>query len=437
MKIISSIRDNYRNNPKANQVIRLFSVTLITIPIGIVTSIFLTRFLGPEKYGDYNFIASIFNFAIIFFTFGFFQASNRTLVLNHNKERAREYYGATLIILGGLFIIMSIFLYLYGIFDENLKEKGLQKLFLLIIPVSSIFLLMRYFETLFQADNRIKLLAQSRLMPKIIFGLATLVLFFFFKDVPMNKLGTLWVIFFCTQALAYLYIILKIKMSFKNFKKRTKEIWMFNKTFGLNVYLGSLFAVGFSTLTQVFIGYFGTDNSGVGFYSLALVFSMPLSFIPNTIATTHYKEFSQSKKVPKNLLLITLGLSGAALIAVWLLVPPFVSIFYGEEYAAVSSISYIVSFGVILYGMGDFFNRFLGANGQGKALRNSSFFVGAGLLIASLLLIPKWGEYGAAYAKLIAGAVYLIIIIYHYFKFINSNRKLKPLVPVEHDNLID
>ena len=279
---------------------------------------------------------------------------------------------------------------------------------------------MRYFETLFQADNRIKLLAQSRLMPKVIFGVATLILFLFFKDIPMDKLGTLWVIFFCTQALAYLYIIFKINISFKNFKKRSKEIWMYNKTFGLNVYLGSLFAVGFSTLTQVFIGYFGTDNSGVGFYSLALVLSMPLAFIPNTIATTHYKEFSQSNEIPKKLLLITLGLSGVALLAIWMLVPPFVLLFYGEEYVSVIKINFIVSFGVILYGMGDFFNRFLGANGQGKALRNSSFFVGAGLLMASLLLIPKWGEYGAAYAKLIAGAVYLMIIIYHYYRFKNS-----------------
>jgi|SRR5690554_396709 len=244
MKIISSLWNNYKNNPKANQVIRLFSVTLITIPIGIVTSIFLTRFLGPEKYGDYNFITSIFSFAIIIFTFGFFQASNRTLVLNHNKERAREYYGTTLIILGALFIFMSIFLYLYGVFDVNLKQKGLQKLFFLTIPISSIFLLMRYFETLFQADNRIKLLAQSRLIPKVLFGLSTLLLYLLFKDYPMNKLEVLWGIFFTTQGLAYLYILLKIKISFKNFKKRIKEIWMFNKTFGLNVYLGSLLAVG-------------------------------------------------------------------------------------------------------------------------------------------------------------------------------------------------
>lgn len=422
MLVLSSLIRSYKNNPKANQVIRLFSVTIVTIPIGIVTSIFLTRFLGAEKYGDYSFIIGIFNFAIVLFTFGFFQAGNRALVLNHNPARAREYYGATLIILGGIFIIMSFFLYLYGLFDENLKEKSLQTLFLLTIPISSVFLLVRYFETLFQADNRIKLLAQSRLIPKVVFGIASLILFLLFKDAEIDKLKSLWLVFFCTQISVYLYIINNIKISFQNFKKRFNEIWMYNKTFGLNVYLGTLFAVGFGYLTQVLISYFGVDNSGVGFYALALTLSMPLSFIPNTIATTHYKEFSQIKSIPKKLMLITIGFSITALLAIWILVPPFVNILYGNSYAPVIKINFIVSLGVVLYGMGDFFNRFLGANGQGKALRNSAFLVGGGLLIASLLLIPKWGEYGAAYAKLFAGGLYLLIIIYHYLKFTNSKK---------------
>jgi len=33
-----------------------------------------------------------------------------------------------------------------------------------------------------------------------------------------------------------------------------------------------------------------------------------------------------------------------------------------------------MSFGVAAHGFADFFNRYLGANGQGKFLRNSAFF---------------------------------------------------------------
>src|SRR5690606_24318188 len=101
--------------------------------------------------------------------------------------------------------------------DDNLKEKEIQKMFLLTIPVSSIFLLMKYFETLFQADNQIKLLSQSRLIPKVVFAFATLGLCFFFQSTSMDKLGLVWIIFFCTQILVYIFIIYQTKISINNF----------------------------------------------------------------------------------------------------------------------------------------------------------------------------------------------------------------------------
>ena len=152
---------------------------------------------------------------------------------------------------------------------------------------------------------------------------------------------------------------------------------------------------------------------------------MPLAFIPNTIATTHYKEFSTIKVVPKKLLLITLAFSITALIGLWIIIPPFVHFFYGIEFESVILLNFIVSIGVAAHGFGDFFNRYLGANGQGKALRNSSFYVGISMMLFNLLFIPKWGEKGAAYAKLITGFVYLVSILVYYFRFINNNKLKK------------
>lgn len=416
MKLNTIIRQ-FNKNSRTKQVTGLLAVNLITIPIGIIVSIFLTRFLGVEDYGNYQFIYSVFGFSITLLTFGFLQSGNRAMVLNHNPLRAKQYYGTTILLLAVIFILMSIVLFVYGLNDENLKSKGIQSIFLLAIPIGFIFLLMRYFETLLQADNQIKLLAQSRLIPKVVFGISVVVIYFFYRSTEYEKLKLILLFFFITQLLVYLYIILKLKVSFKHYNKRLKEIWLYNKNFGFNVYLGSLFALGFSSLSQILIGYFGTDNSGVGFFSLAIAFSMPLSIIPNTIATTHYKDFSKSNSVPVKLILITVGLSIFALLVVWILVPPFVNNFYGEEYRPVIQINFIVSIGVILYGFGDFFNRFLGANGQGKALRNTAFFVGGSLMLSSVLLIPRYGEYGAAYAKLIAGSIYVSTILYYYLKF--------------------
>ncbi len=420
MSMIKRLQLQYKSNPRIKQVLALFSVNVIAIPIGIITSIVITRYLGAQGYGDFRFIHSIFSIAVIIFSFGFFQAGNRALVLNTDKQKAKEYYGTELVVTGGIFVIMSVFLILYALLDNNIQEKQLDKFFLYLIPFGWVFLVSRFFETLFQADNRIKMLSQIRLYPTVGFLASATIIYFIFMEMQMNKLAIIWIFNLATQVIVYLFILFKLQVSFQNIRIRFLEIWNFNKSYGFNVYLGSLFAIGFASLTELLISYFGVDNSGLGFYSLALTFTMPLSLIPNTIATTHYKDFSVAKQVPKKLLSITIGLSLLALVALWVIVGPFVRIFYGVEFENVILLNFIMSFGVAAHGFADFFNRYLGANGQGKVLRNSAFFVGTSTLVFSLLLIPKLGEFGAAYTKLISGFVYLVVIIWYYFKFIKK-----------------
>lgn len=419
--MIKLILEKFKTNPRSKQVVGLFSANLLGIPIGILTSIVITRYLGSEGYGDYKFIISIFNFAIIIFSFGFFQAGNRALVLNDDKKNAKEYYGAVLAIMGGLFIIISIFLFFYALFDNNIQEKQLGNLLFCLIPFSWVLLLSRYFESLFQADNRIRMLAQIRVYPQIGFLITAVFVYFIFIDKGFKRLEIIFTFYLATQIIIYLFILHKLQISFKNFKIRLIEIWRFNKSFGLNMYIGTIFSLGFAGLTEILISYFGINNSGVGFYSLALTFAMPLTYIPNTIATTHYKDFCTSKKIPKKLFLITLSLSIVSLLGLWVIIGPFIHNFYGSEFENVIQLNFIVSIGVILHGFADFFNSFLSANGQGKKLRNSLIIYGISILIFNLILIPKLGASGAAYSKLITSIIYLIIIVKNYTKYKKEN----------------
>ena len=180
--MIKLILEKYKSIPRSKQIVGLFSANLIGIPLGVVTSIILTRYLGSQGYGDYKFILSIFNFAIIMCTFGFFHAGNRVLVLNNDKIKAREYYGAVFLILGGLFVVTSIFLTFYALFDYNIKEKQLSTILLYLIPFSWVLLLLKYFEALFQADNQIRMLAKIRVYPQLFFLITAAFIFFIFID---------------------------------------------------------------------------------------------------------------------------------------------------------------------------------------------------------------------------------------------------------------
>ncbi len=416
--MIKKLSQLYLNYPRLRQVISLFAVNIVIIPLSIISNIFITRFLGPEAFGDFKFIFYILNLGVVIFTFGFFQAGNRALVLNSHPENNRQYYGSMLLILGGLFVVLSVSLLIYAMVDHNISEKGLRSVLIWIIPFSWIFLLMNYFEVLFQADNKISLLAKSRLYPKIIFFIVILILYLAFKNYRWNRLNIIWILFLATHIIGFLYIIYKVNPSFKNVKKRVGEIWFFNKTYGFNVYSGTLFNVALSSLSGLLISYFGINNAGVGYYALAITITEPLSFIPNVIATTHYKDFSTKFSVAKRLLLITIGVSASALLLCWVLVGPFIRIFYGPEFKSVVPLTYIVSIGIILNGFGDFFNRFLGAHGQGKALRNSAVIVGLVILVCNFTLIPHFGETGAAYTRAVSGLIYFISMLWFYRRLV-------------------
>ena len=179
----------------------------------------------------------------------------------------------------------------------------------------------------------------------------------------------------------------------------------------------------FTTLKRLFlvtfyilISYFGIDNQGVGFYSLSLMLSSPLAIIPSTIATIQYREYAYRTSISTKSIIITLILSVVAMFAIWLFVPIFIDYFYTSEFAVVSQYNRIVSLGVLLYGMADFINRFIGAQGRGKLLRNSSFAVGISVLVFNLALIPHFGAWGAVWSKLIVGTIYLSLMIYCYLK---------------------
>lgn len=409
-------KDYVRTNKKFRQVSLLYSVNIVSIPLSIFTSIVLTRFLGPIGYGDYAFLNQIFNFAMIVFTFGFFQAANRALVLNNDKEKAREYFGAALVVLLLLFIFMVSVLLIYGIFDANIASKGVKQTFFIILPFSWLFLLKRYFETLFQADNKIKELAATRLLPVLGFFLTALIVYLLLQDYSGNKVQLIWVLYLSVFVISYLLILKKIKVSFRNLKKRLGALWSYNKSFGFDVYTGSIFAVGFSALTGVLISYFSIDNSGVGFYGLALTFASPLMLVPNVIATTHYKDFASKNEIPRKLMIATIGLSLLSLVFILLVVPLFIKHFYGPQFLPVIRLNMIVSIGVIFHGLADFINRFLGAHGKGKILRNSSFIIGGMLMTLNLTLVPLYGETGAVITKVFTGAIYFGLMIFFYRK---------------------
>ena len=279
------------------------------------------------------------------------------------------------------------------------------------------------FEYLFQGDNKIYDLAVFRQLPPILYVLSLLVL---------NYTGILTVISATTAELltfAAVVLILSIKMKpkFIKIKEHIKIIFNENKKYGLHVYTGSLIGVASTHFGPIVLSYFSETNIDVGYYSLALVVTIPLIMIPNIVGTTMFKEFANRKSIPLKATKATIGMSALSYVGYLLLAKPMVLILYSEKYIDAVPLIYIVALGQIFHGFGNYYNRFLGAHGQGKILRNGAMFVGVANILGFMFLIPAIGAYGAALTKLFSGFIFTLSL-YIYYRIYISKIKDKEVI---------
>ncbi len=411
---ISGLRANLR----VRQAFTLYAASFAGIPLGIVTSIIFTRFLGPQGYGDFAFLDTLFDFARAIFPLGFFYAGNRALVLNDNPRTAREYYGAGLAYLFIVFLLMVVVMGAYGLLDPNLADKGLTRFYFYLLPFGWIFLLGPYFDNMLHPDNRIHELAAVRFFPKIITFAAALAIWFLLRDFQGNRLAIVWPAYLLAFLTVYTMVFSRIRISFRNLRARMQTIWAHNRRYGIHLHIGHLFSNGAIALTGILISYFSPDNRGVGFFFLALAISRPLALVPGVIAATWFKDFARQQRASRQLTGFTILLSLTAFAALLLLAGPFIRLVYTDEFLPVINLVYLCGTAMLLHGIATFYNRFLEAHGHGKIVRNVFIATGLSLLVVNLLLIPSYGVHGAAIAMIISSVVYLSGCVWGYVRVV-------------------
>jgi len=407
---------NLFKQKRVRQVSVLYSSMIIGIALGIAVSVINTRLLGPEEFGDYKFVHGVYTFFALIINFGFFTSAGRLLADKKNNSIRKELIGSSIVLTCIFGIIFSFTMFIFAFFQGHFFSKDLSSLFMFLTPLFFFVPVTVSFENVFQGENRIYELAFFRQSPQLFYIVASLVLY----KLDMFNLTSSLVVQLLTLGMIAAAMTYRLKPKFSNLKKNLKAIYEENKTFGFHVYIGALLGVASTHLGPIVLSYFSVNNVDVGFYSLALMSTMPLVLIPGIAGTTMYKEFANRKEISKKVTKVTLLLTIAALAAFLILIKPLVILLYTDKFAGVVPLAYIVSVAQIFHGFGDYHNKFLGAHGQGKMMRNGAFLVGISNLIGFIVFVPLFGAFGAAYTKLFSGIVYTSSMVYFYKKYVKS-----------------
>ena len=149
------------------------------------------------------------------------------------------------------------------------------------------------------------------------------------------------------------------------------------------------------------------DNVELGFYNIALQISVPLTLIPNILSTVFFAKFASNHLLTRNLVIGVVVISLFLYTILFIFSDIIISIVFGASYLPAAKLIKILGLGSLLYGIADFFNRFILAKGESNIIRNIATTVGISYLLFGFLLIPKYLAEGASYAKVLTGIIYL------------------------------
>jgi len=412
------------HNKKAKQVGALYSSLFFALILGVGISVINTRFLGPKHFGDYRFLMTLFDFIVPFLTLGVFVSGARLVAQKKNEDIKHQIMGSLLFLALAMSVVLMILVLIFSFFEEQLFHNDLGWVLRVFAPMLFVFPMQLCLGNIMQGDNRIYELSVFRIGPSLIYILGVLLFTLF---APLSLVPALAIRFLSIAVIVVLSVSV-LKPAFRYFKATLAIIWQENKMYGFHVYIGVLAGVASGRLGGLSIGYF-LDTTNVGFFSLASTITAPLMMIPNSVGTTFFKSFADRAKISTRVILLTIMLSICALGIFLLIMKPVFLLLYPVEFTPAIAIAYWIAFARVMHGLGDFFNRFLGAHGKGKELRNGAIAVGVINVSGHILLVYLIGVTGAAVTMIISSAVYLSMMVFYYTyhsrKFVFSrNNKL-------------
>jgi len=398
---------------KSKQVSVLYFSTLTGVLVGMLVSILNTRNLTPGEYGDVRYVTNIIQMLSGIFLFGYFVTGSRLLAIATDKEGASRIKGGLVVILASTVILMMVCMFACGLIHHYLLHRDFAWLFYVAIPICGSVLLLNYMNTTAQGDNSIYSIAAARLLPSTIYLIIAYLVYLHFG-------ATSWLMLLLQNGIAMIVlsaIIWYNKPSFKNLRQTFKALREENKTYGLQVYYGSLASVSVQYIAGITLGMFATNNSNVGFYSLALTVTGPLAMLPSIIGTTYFKSFAHEDCISRKVMTNTFIMSAVSLFGFIALIYPIVGILYDERYTDVAFYACILSIGFTFHGLGDMFNRFLGAHGKGAYLRNGALIAGGISLLGYTVGVYFFDIWGAIFTKISASLAYFVSMAMFYITF--------------------
>ncbi|OAN14365.1 hypothetical protein A3783_00125 [Exiguobacterium undae] len=390
----------------------LFFEKIFIMAINFFVSLWMARYFGPEKFGDYNYALAIVSLFSSFVPLGLIGYLVKEL--SQNPENEREILGTSFLLrlLGGVlgFIISTI----VGL--SFIKDDDVFILFMFF----NIMLLIQPFEVIylfFESKIQSKVSVMSRLIGFVISSLIKIILIL--NNSSLEIFGLVYVSEFIFSLILITFYYNKKVINIKkwNFSKDLSKKYL-KSTWPLM--LSSLSAIIYLKADQIMLNSM-SGSKEVGIYAAAVKLSEVWFFLPTIITSSVFpvlissrENKSEFEKVLQKNYDFLFGLAFFAAILITLFADLIIKYTYGIEYQDSALVLKIHVWGAIFVFMKALLNRWFIIE---EMLKFSAFTHVLGMvinIILNILLIPKYGAIGASIATVISYvfSIYLITFLF-------------------------
>lgn len=376
---------------------------MLIMLISLLVSIYLARELGPENWGYISYLLALVALLTPFSSLGLNAVVTRELVNSPHLESRIMVTTLLFRVVGGLIgMLLCLVAVIFLLGEESGRSLGL----ILALLVSGVFNAGRVVEFWFQSRMENRYVSMLRISLRLFFAVA--------KVIAVAVHSPMWlVVLIFAFELAFIglgYVMLFLVRGGK------LPLGAFNFSYGWRLLkhsfwliLSAMAAVIYLKIDQVMLAKMQGDAS-VGIYSVAVQLSEVWFFFPTAFAAAVFPVLLKTRNVDRvryeqqlQTICDLLLLAGLLLsLAVIVVSPWFIKLVYGTAYSDSAAVLSIHIFGAVLVFMRALVSKWLIAE---HLLKYSFWSEGGGAIVnvgLNLLLIPKYGYFGAAIATIVA-----------------------------------
>ena len=403
LKIIEKLFNRFNLSTNRRKVFRNIYWAVIgkvvNILAGLLVGILVARYLGPEQYGLMSYVICYVTLFSILATFGFDNIEIRELA---KKSYPKEQILGTALYLRLFFAIVTILLIIITLvaFEPDRITFWMIIVYSLSLLFNTLNIIRNYFTAIVLNEYVVKTEITSTIIGTSIKG------GLLFIKAPLEWFIIASAFDFSIIAGGYLYSYWKIVGAIKKWSF-SKEIAFYQIKESFPLLLSSAAIIIYQQIDQVMIRNM-IDNKALGQFAVASKLTAFVLFLPNVIAQTvtplliQAYQTNSSEYEKKRKLFMDMMVWGSILMALilsfcarWII--PFL---FGKEYFAAIPVLQIMAWKAVGMSLSSASGQLIIIEGLQKyaVIRN---FVGLVVcIILNLLLIPRWGIIGSAWATI-------------------------------------